>query len=806
MTSVKSLGQRKVHSQKKSSLWRTLIASTALVSASMAAQTTISQAQDGASSGGIDEIVITVRYRPESSQSVPQAVTAFNASMLEKVVAQDLRDIGPSTPNVHIQPVVTFPNSAAIHVRGMGIQGIESTEEPRAGISIDGVFYTRPTGTLFDLFDVESIEVLRGPQGTQFGKNSLSGGINIRTKRPSGEFGYHGEFTAGNYGRIDFRGAVEAPIIEDVLAIRVSMLKQGYDGHFKNRADDFKRINGEDVLTGRATIVYTPSEDFSLTLIGSIVDNDSDAPGGDSASDFGQILPFLFVEPDDGKLTIGRDAPSFHKLKQIGGTAIAEYTKDEWSLTSITGYYDTEDNTANDYDQSEFVFFPTTRDQTHDQFSQEVRVGWANETLDLTAGIYYLDQKHAITQAFPTLGPSADYTTQKSDSLALFGQGIYDLTSQLSMSFGVRWTKEEKEFTRHPGLFDPTITVDPDTHPSVQEIGALVQPFIDADDPVLVTGTLDTDRVTFKVGLDYQINDDAMVYGLFSQGFRGGSFGARASSALTVGPTKDETADNFEIGLKSEWLDNTLQVNLAGFFTQYDDLQSALFVPSADNPTGQETAVLNIAEAEIMGLELEAIATPTSQLTLQASVGWLDADFTDFCADLNGPSGSATVPTSDCGTVTALGDIVTAGLGGYSSAGPDGLPDYLVPTDNTHLKLQRAPEWQVYASAEYVMPIDDEWGDLTARLATHYESSFFTTGAAHQITGLNHPKGKTGDEWLLDSSLTWTHGSGGYAVRFWGKNLTNKIMTGGLTPTANFFNQHFYTMPRTWGVTLTVRG
>ncbi len=160
----------------------------------------------------IEEVLVTARYREESVQDAPVAVTAFNQSMLENITAQDLRDVGPATPNVHIQPVVTFPNSAAIHMRGMGQQNIESTNEMRTGVSVNGVYISRPIATLFDFFDVDTVQVLRGPQGTTFGKNSLAGAIALTTIRPDGTFDYKTEVTGGNYGRLDFRGAVQFPV------------------------------------------------------------------------------------------------------------------------------------------------------------------------------------------------------------------------------------------------------------------------------------------------------------------------------------------------------------------------------------------------------------------------------------------------------------------------------------------------------------------------------------------------------------------------------------------------------------------
>ena len=739
----------------------------------------------------IEEVVVTARYREETAQESPMSVTAFNDVMLEQMTAQDLRDVGPASPNVHIQPVVTFPNSAAIHIRGMGAQNIESTNEMRTGVSINGVFISRPIATLIDFFDAETVEVLRGPQGTTFGKNSLAGGLALTTKRPDGSVDYQAEITGGNHGRVDFRGAVEFPIIEDKLSARVSTLFQNYDGHFKNRANG-KHLGGEDIKTVRATLVWTPTDTFEATLIGTWLKERSDAPGGDDDSDPGQLITFLFSgepflwngEPDDGDFTVGRDALEFHDTDQFSITGIINWDIGDFTLTSITGFVDTDDFIASDFDQTELPFFPTFRDQVHDQFSQELRLhsdfatreGFLGD-LELVLGLFYFEQEHEIVQSFPTLGPpsSADYAHQDGESKAVFGQAIYSITDDLNLTFGIRYTDESKDFERNPGTvfggdFGTRITADdPDSIPSISEMAAL---------PTSVGGKLDSDNVSVKVGLDYHFTDDIMGFLTFSQGFKSGEFGARANSPLTVGPTDDEESDSFEVGIKSELMDGRLRLNATAFYTTYENLQFGVFFPSPDNPTGQETAAQNIGESTHIGFELEVTAVPLDGLTLQASLGILDAEYDEFCADLDGPG---PIGTSDCG-----GEVVAL---------PDGT--FLVDIDHSDNELSRAPETQIYLSAQY------EWntsmGGFFVRGATNYESEYFSDGT------LNHPKGETGDFWLLDASAGWISGDDKWRVQAWCKNCTDKHYTSGLTPTANFFNQHFWGLPRIYGLTLAYR-
>ncbi|HEY5679860.1 MAG TPA: TonB-dependent receptor [Pseudomonadales bacterium] len=728
----------------------------------------------------IEEVVVTARYREETAQESPTSVTAFNSVMLEQITAQDLRDVGPASPNVHIQPVVTFPNSAAIHIRGMGQQNIESTNEMRTGVSINGVFISRPIATLIDFFDVETVEVLRGPQGTTFGKNSLAGGLAVTTKRPDGSFDYAAELTGGNEGRLDFRGAIQFPIIEDKLSARISLLMQNYDGHFKNRVNG-EDLNGEDIDTIRGTIVWTPTDTFEATLIGTWLEERSDAPGGDDRSDPcpTQILSCIFTEPDDGAFTVGRDALDFHNTDQNSITGIINWDIGSFTLTSVTGWMETDGFIASDFDQTEIPFFPTFRDQVHDQFSQEVRLhsDFAGRqdflgNLELVLGLYYFEQEHELVQSFPTLGnpSSADYGHQDGESKAVFGQAIYAITEDLNLTFGIRYTDEEKEFERNSGtLYGTQISAaDPDSAPSISEMAGQV---------MNVTGELDSDNTSIKVGLDYRINDDVMVFATYAEGFKAGEFGARASSAFTLGPTDDEESRSYEIGIKSDWMDGRLRVNATAFYTEFENLEFGVFFPSEDNPTGQETSAQNIGEATNKGFELEITAVPVDGLTLRGSLGLLDAEYDEFCADLDGPAVEVN-PVSDCG-----GQVQDLGGGRY-----------LVDIDQTDKELSRAPETQIYLSAMY------EWntsiGGFFVRGAGSYESEYFSDGV------LNHPQAETGDFWLWDASAGWVSNDDKWRVQAWCKNCGDKEYTSGLTPTANFFNQHFWGLPRMYGLTL----
>jgi iron complex outermembrane receptor protein len=703
--------------------------------------------------------------------------------MLEEITAQDLRDVGPQSPNVHIQANTFAPNSSTIHIRGMGSLTIESTNELRNGVAVNGVYISRPVATLIDFFDVDTVEVLRGPQGTTFGKNSLSGAVSVNTVRPDGTLDWDAEVTGGNYGRVDVRGAVQFPIIGETLSARIAVLSQTYEGHYKNRFNG-GHLNGEDVDTVRGTLVWEPTDSFDATLIYQWLKERSDAPGGDNEPDPGQIITFLGYtgEPDNDPFTVGRDSLDFYNTDQDNATLIMNWDIGRFTLTSITGWAETDDVVAADFDQTELLFFPTFRDQVHEQWSQELRLhsdfsdmGGFLGNLEMVLGLFYFEQEHEIVQTFPTLGApalglpsSADYAHQENESKAAFGQVIYALTDDLNVSAGIRYTDETKDFERNPGTNFPLINYKvPGERPSIGQM---------SQTPMTVTGDLDSDRVTFKLAVDYHFFDNVMGYASYSQGFKAGEFGARANSNTTAGPTDDETSEAFEAGIKADFFDGRLRTNATVFYTNYEDLAFEVFFPSPSNPTGQETASQNIGEASVVGLELEATAVPFDGLTLQGVVGLMDHQYDDFCADLDGPQ-QVVNPVSDCG-----GNVVPVAGG------------FLVDIDHTDLELSRAPDIQVYFSAMY------EWntsiGGFFVRGASSYESEYFSDGA------LNHPNGKTGDFWLFDASLGWLSLDEKWRLQFWCKNCGDKEYTSGLTPTANFFNQHFWGYPQQYGATL----
>lgn len=750
------------------------------------------ETQAAAPSAGVDEIVVTARFKTESVQDAPQAISAFGEVQLEKMGARDISDLAVASPNVTILPVAFARTAAAINIRGMGAAGFESTEESPTGISVDGIAVTRPAASMIDTFDMQRVEVLRGPQGTSFGKNSLAGGIAAYTKNPGSDFGWAVEGTLGNYGRADLKAAVDLPIVPDKLAVRLVGAAETVDGWFRNRVDGTRIAKG-DTLTFRGTILFTPTEDISLNVKLFKIRDRSEQPGADVINDRSKLLYLVggWEEPNDGPYRIGRNFLDEQTIDQWGVIANAEVDLGAVTLTSITGYIDTDDTQKTDLDQSPVSFFHQLRDQKHHQFSQEVRLAsdfsdmdGAISRLSLVLGGYYLDQSFAMTAAYPAIvlrPANQDVVQQDNVAKAIFGQAIYGVTGRLNVTLGLRHSWESKDYLRDPlGVALTSAISDIDQMTPLDDMLDLARTRAAAG--TALQGSYDRQRTTMKAALDYKVTDDVMAYFTYAQGYKGGGYGARAATLTTMGPTKDNTSEMFEIGMKGDFLDRTLRFNLTAFQTKFKNLQFGLFFANPNVPSGQETAEQNIGAATTRGLEMETVWRATDGLTLNANVGYLFNKFTDFCADLNGPQAYGTPPTSNCGgLITRL---------------PNGT--YLVDEDHTDLKLSRAPRWSVQTGAEYRFDLGDA-GSLSARGSLAYKSAYF-------LGGTNEPVTRSGDYTIVDGSLSWESANGRLRAVLWGKNLTDRVYNNGVVPTANLFIQRYYSPPRTFGLTLSVTG
>ncbi|WP_346324237.1 TonB-dependent receptor [Emcibacter sp. SYSU 3D8] len=732
----------------------------------------------------IESVTTTARKREEPLQEAPVAVTAISGQELALKYTTQLNEMAFPAPSVNMARLGSFSNAVTIFIRGIGNSDNDSTTDPPVAIFIDGVYIPQPENSSIDLFDVESIEVLRGPQGTLFGRNTTAGAVQVRTRRPSGEFGTRGRLTIGQYGRLDVRAAVDLPIVQDKLDAKISILSANSDGYYTNtntNAESTGDLGRESNFAVRPIIRFRPNDDLTLTLIGEYTRTKSDPTPGVAAPRSNQILcsAWGYCPPDrplNGKFT---------KDDYLVTTSLAhngEIDNTTWGITGelvwdvgpgivtwVSNYRKTESFIFLDIDSTEAPMFKTSRDSPHKQTSTELRfASSAWDSFDFVAGVYgfyqefflHRDTTQRITPASAVSHIVGD-TWQNHKAFSAFAEGNYHFNDRLTLTAGGRWSWERKAFYQEP--FAPF----PNT-------GARITP-----DPKAWS------NFGPKAGLSYQISDDALAYFTYSRGFKSGGWNGRGGTPTTLGPFDPEVVDGFEFGMKSDWFDNRLRANFALFLNKYKNLQRTVirFLPGAANP--QETVTSNAASANIKGAELELTAIPLPGLQLTANASYLDASYGAYCADLNGPSFFASAPTSNCG-----GTVNNVTMPG--SMGPG---NYLVDEDFSNTPFQRAPKFQISLGATYEFDVGNTGSIVLNANFTHISNMNVSTSGSD--------RGWRGKVNLVDGSITYRDIEGRYSVSLFGKNLTNEIYLNNITEVAALFDTYGISEPRRWGIELS---
>ena len=721
---------------------RILLIGTAMALAT-GASAPAAMAQEG-SRFTIEEVVVTARKVEESLQTVPVAVSALTGGMIERAAITDIGDLEGMAPNVEIGRHGTFPSSAHITIRGMTSMDIERSFEPSVGVVVDGLFLASNTNQMVDMFDIGRIEILRGPQGTLFGKNTIGGVVNVVRNQPTNEFEARAQATLGNFGRVDLKGVVNVPLVDNVLAARVGVASLNSDGYIKNLATG-NDLNGDDALAIRGALRLTPNENFDFTINYDYYRNRNDGTGPLNLSTPDQAICAFFgycaVQLPNGKFTDG-DRDLYTVNTNSDGfnhedihTVVGEFNwrLGDYTLTSITGYRHLKEDILFDPDASTLRFLEPFRYQKSEQFSQELRLsGEIGDRADFVVGAYYFYSDYYLLQITDMTDSAAAFLEQETyhddKSWAGFFQGNYRITPELRLNVGGRYTWQKKTIDHRP-LGYPTFSGE---HSETWK------------------------EFTPRVGLDYQVNDNFFVYASYAAGFKSGGWNGRAGSFTSLGPYDPEKVDAFEIGFKSDFWSGRGRLNVAAFYNDYKDLQLDTVRPT-DFFGGQETLVDNAASAKTQGIEAELTLMPAEGLTLFSNVGYLDAKYKSFMADLDG----------------------------------DGNID-----DNTSLKFRRAPKWQVTlgASYEYLLPNDAGSMDFNVRWSWRDKA---------ELTVLNFPVGHQKSVGILNGTVSYTTPNDHIRVSLYGRNLTNEKYIEYVLPVADLFNFGSPSIPREYGIELT---
>jgi iron complex outermembrane receptor protein len=611
----------------------------ALASVSILALATPALAQNAqpaaTDNGGVVDIVVTARRRNESIQTTPVSITAITTAGLEAKATTNIGDLQGAAPNLLITQQNSGAQAANLSIRGMTYADIEKSQDPTVGVVIDGVFIGTNTGQLLDFFDIGSIEILRGPQGVLFGRNTIGGVINITRSAPKDYFGAKIEADYGSFNTWSGKAVVTGPIVKGLLDFKAFYMHGESDGFYTNAASR-KHVGGYRNDNYGLAFKLTPAPNFDATLTLEQQRQYFDVVNSNitrSGELFCGFIPAIQCNRNTAhNLYTVYNSPASSKYRAPAATLAMNLDAGGLKIASITSYREGHEDQTQDFDASTTDLYYTHRVQNYWQFSQELRAsGNLGKTLDFVAGAYYFQSAYDFVQytrlfAFnPALNPDvADTNPQlsnpKSKSVAFFADFDWKFAEKFRLSFGGRYTHDTKS------LYNAFKT------------GGVINNGAPAS----------FNKFTPKVSVDYRPDNNTMVYASWSRGYRSGGFSPRASTAAQAAIAyQPENVDSYEVGAKLTMFDRKLVFNIDGFVEKYKNMQQNTTIPGG--PTGNQTVTGNVGAANIKGIEADFTARPTPDFKLNGSIGILDSKFKGFIA---GNALSNVLPTY-VGTVPA---------------------------------------------------------------------------------------------------------------------------------------------------------
>ncbi|HEY8009487.1 MAG TPA: TonB-dependent receptor [Rudaea sp.] len=702
--------------------------------------TTAAGAAGDSATAQLEKIAVTARRRDEPLQDVPLSISVQDAAELQSRGAEDISALGAATPNLTIYRARAFNGTVTAYIRGIGQFDPVWGDEPGVAIYVDDVYFARPQGALLDILDIERVEVLRGPQGTLYGKNAIGGAIKVITTPLDDAYSGSVTLTAGDYSRLDAKAIVNIPLSEQ-WRMRVALGSFNRDGFGKNLVTG-KDVSARDATVARITSEWLPNDDINVRLA---YDNYRDRSGviGDKRLAVNRFDP-LHTPPNNNNYDVQSDTPDVDKLDDEGASATVDWKLDDHlRLKSITAYRDGKSTSLLDFDTLPLPIQKLDRRFNDSQTSQEFQLLWDGDRDQVVSGLYYFDGPAGGTGNVSTFGKTfqSTYGVVRTRSAALYGDLTHEFTEKLGVEVGLRYTSERKTATIvNQDYADAAYTL-----------------------PLGAANTDLTDSKTFsawspRISLSYKPSDSAMLYAQASRGFKGGSYNIRANTAAfpeSGHPLDQESATSLEIGAKTQWAGGRYTLNAAIFNTKYNNIQLSVNTPYDSNGDGIDDRNFvdfkNAGSGTIRGAELELSARTGSYLTWLGHVGYLDTRYDKFI-----------------------------------SAGVD------ISRDQ---RFTNAPRWTAGASAVVDIPLPS--GSLSARIDGNYQSKVYPT------TDLNEQIAQDGYT-LWNASLTWRSPGQDWQVELIGHNLSDKAYrtTGFALPTFGILTAE-YGPPRTLALAAT---
>lgn len=572
---------------------------------------------------GLEEIVVTAQKRKENLQNVPISITAITSAALETAHADGLSSLEGTIPNVQLSTFVNAGEVSVFVIRGVGVSDADPYVGTAVSIVVDGVVQGTNTTAGQDLFDIDRIEVLRGPQGTLFGANTTGGVVNILTKQPTGVYGGEIKGELGNYSSANVDASVDFPIVQDVLAGKVVLEHKSRDGFFTNTVDG-ERIGGVDRTSNRDYLKYTPNGlDLDSTLI---VEYDRIRDGSPIAVNDAPPGYILYRAPGYQGINfeVGSTVPDVDNQDIYGATWTTNWASPIGRLAAITGFrtYDLINYTDQDGIPAGDFLAATYRTTQASQFSEEVRDEFKPvSTIDVTSGVYFSNNSYKARQTFIQQGflPGlTNFGTQHEDDLSAsaFTQAYWDVLPDLQIQGGIRATYDKAHMVDTNYNFLRADGVATFSANGAVPLGGF-----------LVGANHSWGLLGGKFGIDYHVTDDVSTYFTASRGFKSGGFSGRIAVPTDIGPYNPEYVNAYEVGVKSDWFEHRLRINADAFLNDYQNQQLTTFYYVGKN---ESSTILNAGQSQTQGVELELHGRPINGLTINASGAYLYARYVKF--------------------------------------------------------------------------------------------------------------------------------------------------------------------------------
>ncbi|MBV1691072.1 TonB-dependent receptor [Novosphingobium sp. G106] len=737
-----------------------------------------------------NEIIVSARRRDETLSTTPVAITAINTAMLEAKAAVNIGDLQGAAPGLLITQQNSGAQAANISIRGLTYADIEKSQTPTVGVVVDGITIGTSTGQLQDAFDIAQIEVLRGPQGTLFGANTIGGVVNIQRTKPTMEPGLKAEFTYGKWNTWSAK-AIANYGDGSTWGVKLWYFHNQTDGFYDNVIRNVSAGWSKGDSYGGSLLFRPAGSDFDAQLTVENVVQSFD-PVVSNIAKTGEV--FCGFEParecnrnttTDLYTTFGQAADSHYHAPDA--TLTMNYQLGTVKLSSISGWRHSREEQTQDFDGSSTDLYYVDRRQHYTQWSQELRAsGNLFQGFDYVVGGYYFKSTYDLTQwsrvfgFAPTVPPTlfdkaAQHVEGKTESYAVFGDFNWAFADKFRLSFGGRYSHDNKQLYNG---FAPNVLIDP-ANVSRSQFAAVG------------TGNASFNKFTPKVGIDYRPNSDVMLYASWSRGYRSGGFSPRAATAATAStPFQPETVDAYEIGAKLAAFDRKLEINIAGYISDYKNMQQNLTVPGG--PTGNQTITGNVpGGAIIKGIEGDFTLRVAEGLRISGSVAVMDSHFRNFVT---------------CGAYAGAVAANSCGAG-------------LVPFDYSGNNLIYAPKFTSSLNGEYTLPTS--FGKIVTSVGWRHISPYDEQLSAESLTAVTNGAGaatlikvngndarvRTVTQDLVDASMTFNFSLQGVDAYFrvFGRNLADTRTTTHAFTVAGLWSFGMGLEPRTFGGTLGIK-